>query len=190
MGSSAYSQVTAANNASANQVVVISGESGSGKTESTKLVMQYLAAVNRAPNNLVTEQILEATPLLESFGNAKTPRNDNSSRFGKYLEVYFREWVRNEKFNNKWFPIVFLFIYLFLLFNDDFSLLRMLVSFICAYNICVYVLLYILDTFELSIYELKKIIIVFKMHKEILVMKPSLFISSNVCIRKSVLSCI
>lgn len=91
VGSSAYSQVTAANNASANQVVVISGESGSGKTESTKLVMQYLAAVNRAPNNLVTEQILEATPLLESFGNAKTPRNDNSSRFGKYLEVHFRE---------------------------------------------------------------------------------------------------
>ncbi|XP_029046871.1 unconventional myosin-XV isoform X2 [Osmia bicornis bicornis] len=93
VGSSAYSQVTAANNASANQVVVISGESGSGKTESTKLVMQYLAAVNRAPNNLVTEQILEATPLLESFGNAKTPRNDNSSRFGKYLEVYFRDGV-------------------------------------------------------------------------------------------------
>lgn len=92
--------------------------------------------------------------------------------------------------------LIYLFIYLFLLFNDDFSLLRMLVSFICAYNICVYILLYIYVyiniyyTFELSIYELKKIIIVFKMHKEILVMKPSLFISSNVCIRKSVLSCI
>lgn len=53
--------------------------------------MQYLAAVNRAPSNLVTEQILEAAPLLESFGNAKTPKNDNSSRFGKYLEVFFRE---------------------------------------------------------------------------------------------------
>lgn len=55
--------------------------------------MQYLAAVNRAPSNIITEQILEANPLLESFGNAKTIRNDNSSRFGKYLEVYFNELV-------------------------------------------------------------------------------------------------
>ncbi|XP_014668683.1 PREDICTED: unconventional myosin-VIIa-like [Priapulus caudatus] len=55
--------------------------------------MQYLAAVNKSPSNLVTEQILEASPLLESFGNAKTVRNDNSSRFGKYVDVYFKKYV-------------------------------------------------------------------------------------------------
>ena len=52
--------------------------------------MQYLAAVNKSSSNLITEQILEASPLLESFGNAKTGRNDNSSRFGKYLEIFFK----------------------------------------------------------------------------------------------------
>ena len=67
-----------------------SGESGSGKTESIKLILQYLAAVNKSPTNIVTEQILESSPLLEQFGNAKTLKNFNSSRFGKYLEIYFK----------------------------------------------------------------------------------------------------
>ena len=64
---------------------------------STKLIMQYLAAVNKSPSNLITEQILEASPLLESFGNAKTVRNDNSSRFGKYLEVLFKVCFESKK---------------------------------------------------------------------------------------------
>lgn len=70
------------------QAIVISGESGAGKTESARLLIEFLAA-NQADGSLVINQIVEATPLLESFGNAKTVKNDNSSRFGKYFEIYY-----------------------------------------------------------------------------------------------------
>ncbi|XP_037664148.1 LOW QUALITY PROTEIN: unconventional myosin-XV [Choloepus didactylus] len=76
-----------------NQCIIISGESGSGKTEATKLILRYLAAMNQKRDVTQQIKILEATPLLESFGNAKTVRNDNSSRFGKFVEIFLEGGV-------------------------------------------------------------------------------------------------
>ncbi|XP_069610719.1 uncharacterized protein [Ranitomeya imitator] len=82
-----------------NQSILITGESGAGKTVNTKRVIQYFATIatvgdkkkDDASKNKGTleDQIIQANPLLEAFGNAKTVRNDNSSRFGKFIRIHF-----------------------------------------------------------------------------------------------------
>ncbi|KAI8334357.1 P-loop containing nucleoside triphosphate hydrolase protein [Chlamydoabsidia padenii] len=83
-----------------NQTIVVSGESGAGKTVSAKYIMRYFATADDqestgkrkkvdGPMTEVEQQILATNPIMEAFGNAKTTRNDNSSRFGKYIEIQF-----------------------------------------------------------------------------------------------------
>jgi myosin V len=82
----AYKQMLA-NNTS--QSILITGESGAGKTETTKFVMKYLAGL--AGGTGMEDRVLETNPILEAFGNSKTIHNNNSSRFGKLIEIYFNK---------------------------------------------------------------------------------------------------
>lgn len=87
-----------------NQSILVSGESGAGKTETVKICMNHLASVvqqenqqdgGAAQDQQVITRVLDSNPLLEAFGNAKTLRNDNSSRFGKYTQLQFEPGSRN-----------------------------------------------------------------------------------------------
>ena len=80
------------------QSIIVSGESGAGKTETTKIIMSYLARASSwnkiesddsAALGLIQRKVLQANPILDALGNARTVRNDNSSRFGKYIKLYF-----------------------------------------------------------------------------------------------------
>ena len=86
-----------------NQSILITGESGAGKTENTKKVITYFAILGASEGKKskggdappeekkanLEDRIVNTNPILESYGNAKTIRNDNSSRFGKFIRIYF-----------------------------------------------------------------------------------------------------
>jgi myosin V len=80
------------------QSILVSGESGAGKTETVKICLNHIASIqcglqhsDNADRDPVVKRVVESNPLLEAFGNAKTRRNDNSSRFGKYLQLQFQQ---------------------------------------------------------------------------------------------------
>lgn len=82
------------------QCILISGESGSGKTEASKRVLEFVAAATGHHQRVesIKDKLLQSIPVLEAFGNAKTNRNDNSSRFGKYMDVAFNLIVSQNNF--------------------------------------------------------------------------------------------
>ena len=73
-----------------NQSILVSGESGSGKTENTKYILKYLS-YNYAENDKTAQNIINSNHIIEMLGNSKTMRNDNSSRFGKFIKLYIRD---------------------------------------------------------------------------------------------------
>ncbi|XP_044583800.1 unconventional myosin IC isoform X2 [Cotesia glomerata] len=88
LADTAYRALTKENR---DQCILISGESGSGKTEASKKVLEFIAAAtgHKKQVEAVNVKLIGSNPVLEAFGNAKTNRNDNSSRFGKYMDIQF-----------------------------------------------------------------------------------------------------
>merc|ERR1719237_993926 len=81
-------------NSGINQSILITGESGAGKTENTKKVISYFATIcssgkRKEGEASLEDKIVQTNPVLEAWGNAKTVRNDNSSRFGKFIRIHF-----------------------------------------------------------------------------------------------------